>query len=184
MLNECYLEFIAYFYSLCIPLGSQQVAGSPSSPQGGGEGFCFSDGRQKVDYVLVFHQRRHSSVCSPATISASHDRLSIVSNGNFPSVGSDVEAGIGGETAGEEAPNVRENFVEARGYELPEPGYHEMCLIRQEFEANLLEAGLEIERESEVSVSPFSFFTVTSHLFSQVVSFPLQFVPLQLCRIL
>lgn len=156
--------FRIYCIFLLPVCSSQQVVGSPSNPQRGGEGFCFSDGRRKVDYVLVFHQRRHSSICSPATISASQDRLSIVSNGNFPSVGSDVEAGLGGETAREEALNVRENFVEARGYELPEPGYHEMCLIRQEFEANLLEAGLEIERESEVSVSPFCLFTVTCHL--------------------
>lgn len=63
--------------------------------------------------------------------------LSIVSNGNFPSAGPDVEAAKGGEV-----------FAEGRG---SEPAFHEMRLIREEFEANLLEAGLEIERDSEVS---------------------------------
>lgn len=136
-----------------MPVGSLQVVGSSSNPQGIGEGLCFSDGRRKVDYVLVFHQRRHSSIRAPASTSVSHDRLSVVSNGNFsPSVGSDAEAGRGGGIPGAEAPSVGEVFVELGGNEPTEPADHEMHLIRQEFEANLLEAGLEIERDSEVSV--------------------------------
>uniref|UniRef100_A0A671XE68 Anoctamin n=1 Tax=Sparus aurata TaxID=8175 RepID=A0A671XE68_SPAAU len=79
---------------LLFSLGSLQVVGPTASPQSSAEGLCFSDGRRKVDYVLVFHQRRH---------------------------GPDVE-----------------------------PADHEMRLIRQEFEANLLEAGLEIERNNEL----------------------------------
>lgn len=50
---------------------------------------------------------------------------------------------------------VGEVFMElgyAGGNESMEPGDHEMRLIRQEFEANLQEAGLEIERDKEVSV--------------------------------
>uniref|UniRef100_A0A671X8I5 Anoctamin n=1 Tax=Sparus aurata TaxID=8175 RepID=A0A671X8I5_SPAAU len=122
------------------------------------EGLCFSDGRRKVDYVLVFHQRRHGSIRSPASTSVSHDRLSIVSNGNFPpSVGPDVEAERGGGVQGEAA-NAGEVFMElgcSGGNETTEPADHEMRLIRQEFEANLLEAGLEIERNNEVSESGF-----------------------------
>lgn len=56
---------------------------------------------------------------------------------------------------GEEAANAGEVFMElgfAGGSEPTEPADHEMRLIRQEFEANLLEAGLEIERDKEVSV--------------------------------
>lgn len=88
--------------------------------------------------------------------------LSIVSNGNFPSVGLDVEAAKGGGTQRGEAPSAREVFVEVRGNEPAEPAFHEMRMIREEFEANLLEAGLEIERDSEVSFylySPLSFQT-------------------------
>ncbi|XP_068611524.1 anoctamin-2b [Brachionichthys hirsutus] len=136
------------------------VVGSPSSPQGSGEGLYFADCRRKVDYVLVFHQRRHGSIRSP-TISVSHDRISIVSNGNFPSpVGSDVEAGRGGSTPGAEAATVGEVFVElggAGGNEQTEPADYEMRLIRQEFEANLLEAGLEIERDRELKTHGPSF---------------------------
>ncbi|CAF96277.1 unnamed protein product, partial [Tetraodon nigroviridis] len=113
---------------------------------------CFSDGRRKVDYVLVFHQRRHSSIRSPASVSASHEMLSVVSNGNFPSTASDVEAVKGGGTQQREVPSAREVFVEVRGNEPAEPAFHEMRMIREEFEANLLEAGLEIERDSERGV--------------------------------
>lgn len=123
---------------------------SPRSPQSCETSLCFSDGRRKVDYVLVFHQRRHSSIRSPASVSASHEMLSVVSNGNFPSVGSDVEAARGGGTQRGEAPLAGEVLVEVRGTEPVEPALHEMRMIREEFEANLLEAGLEIERDSEV----------------------------------
>ncbi|XP_075932321.1 anoctamin-2b [Anarhichas minor] len=144
------------------------VVGPPSSPQGSEEGLYFSDGRRKVDYVLVFHQRRHGSIRSRASTSVSHDRLSIVSNGNFPpSAGSDAAAvpvpapvlvpvpaaGRGGSVPGGEDARVGEVFMElgdAGGSEPTEPADHEMRLIRQEFEASLLEAGLEIERDREL----------------------------------
>ncbi|XP_039999379.1 anoctamin-2b [Xiphias gladius] len=137
------------------------VAGSISNHQCNGEGLCFSDGQRKVDYVLVFHQRRHSSVRSSASTSMSQDQLSIVSNGNFPQlVGSDVAAGKGGGMPGGEAVSVGEVFMElgsAGGNEPTDTGDHEMCLIRQEFEANLLEAGLELERDSELKAHGPSF---------------------------
>lgn len=141
-----------------------QVMGSVLGCHAVGEGLFFSDGRRKIDYVLVFHHRRHSSIRSPASASVSQDRLSIVSNGNFPSMAaSDVGAGGGGGGGGGggagipggEAAGVSEVFMELGGAgdgEPVEPGDHEMRLIRQEFEANLLEAGLEIERDREVSV--------------------------------
>lgn len=147
--------FLLIYCIFLTSLFSLQVVGSSSSPQGSGEGLCFSDGRRKVDYVLVFHQRRHGSIRSRASTSISHDRLSIVSNGNFPpSMSSDAMAGRGSIQRGE-AGSPGEVFMElggAGGNELSEPADHEMRLIRQEFEANLLEAGLEIERDREVSL--------------------------------
>uniref|UniRef100_UPI0037E938E9 anoctamin-2b n=1 Tax=Semicossyphus pulcher TaxID=241346 RepID=UPI0037E938E9 len=138
------------------------VVDSTSSPQGNEEGLCFSDGRRKVDYVLVFHQRRHGSVRSPTSTSISQDRLSIVSNGNFPpSVGPEAAAAERGDgIPGAEAANVGEVFMElgVEGLNEPtEPADHEMHLIRQEFEANLLEAGLEIERDKEFKTHGPSF---------------------------
>uniref|UniRef100_A0A8D0DCQ8 Anoctamin n=1 Tax=Sander lucioperca TaxID=283035 RepID=A0A8D0DCQ8_SANLU len=126
-----------------------------------GRGVTFKpSGQRKVDYVLVFHHRRPSSIRSRASATVSHDRLSIVSNGNFaPSVGSDPTAGRGSiPRVG--AGCVGEVFMElggAVGNELTEPADHEMHLIRQEFEANLLEAGLEIERDREVKAHGPSF---------------------------
>ncbi|AWO97765.1 putative anoctamin-1-like [Scophthalmus maximus] len=137
------------------------VVDSTSGPQSNGEGLYFSDGRRKVDYVLVFHQRRHGSIRSPTSTSVSHDRLSIVSNGNFPqSAGLHAAAGVGGAIPAGEAANVDEVFMElgfAGGNEPAEPADHEMHLIRQEFEANLLEAGLEIERDGESKAHGPSF---------------------------
>uniref|UniRef100_A0AAQ5ZGQ8 Anoctamin n=1 Tax=Amphiprion ocellaris TaxID=80972 RepID=A0AAQ5ZGQ8_AMPOC len=111
----CFSDFyMRIFYSL---LMSSQVVGSTSNPQVSGEGLYFCDGQRKVDYVLVFHQRRHGSIRSPASTSVSQDRLSIST----------------------------------------EPADHEMHLIRQEFEANLIEAGLEIERDRELKAHGPSF---------------------------
>lgn len=123
-------------------------------PRSGETSLCFSDGRRKVDYVLVFHQRRRSSLRSPASVSASHEMLSIVSNGNFPPAGSDVEAARGGGAQRGEAASAGEVFVEVRGGEPAEPAFYEMPMIREEFEAKLLEAGLELERDDEVSAPP------------------------------
>uniref|UniRef100_A0A672J7R3 Anoctamin n=1 Tax=Salarias fasciatus TaxID=181472 RepID=A0A672J7R3_SALFA len=124
-------------------------------------GLYFNDGRRKVDYVLVFHQRRHGSIRSPASTSASHDRLSIVSNGNFPpTTAPDAAAGRGGGSGGGDAASVGEVFMElgsAAGSESMEPADHEMRLIRQEFEASLMEAGLEIERDLELKTHGPSF---------------------------
>ncbi|XP_049892150.1 anoctamin-2b [Epinephelus moara] len=136
------------------------VVGSTSSPQASGEGLYFSDGRRKVDYVLVFHQRRRSSIRSRASTSVSHDRLSIVSNGNFPPSAVSDAAARRGSVRGGDAASAGEVFMElggAGGNELTEPADHEMRLIRQEFEANLVEAGLEIERDRELKTHGPSF---------------------------
>ncbi|XP_022604974.1 anoctamin-1-like [Seriola dumerili] len=135
------------------------VVSSTSSLQCNRDGLCFSDGQRKVDYVLVFHQRRHGSIRAPA--GTSQDRLSIVSNGNFlQSGGSDVAAGREVGMPGGEAASAGEVFMElglAGGNEPMEPADHEMHLIRQEFEANLVEAGLEIERDKELKAHGPSF---------------------------
>ncbi|XP_038137885.1 anoctamin-2b isoform X3 [Cyprinodon tularosa] len=136
--------------------------GPPSSPQASGEGLYFSDGQRKVDYVLVFHHRRHGSLRSPTTASVSQDELSIVSNGNFPPPSSsEALAGGGGGLRREDA-SVGEVFMElgmARGSGAMEAADHEMQLIRQEFEANLLEAGLEVERDREQTKTHGPSFT-------------------------
>ncbi|XP_055009433.1 anoctamin-2b [Boleophthalmus pectinirostris] len=133
------------------------VVGSPESHRYSGEGLFFSDGQRKVDYVLVFHHRRHGSI----RISSTHDQLSVVSNGNFPSsVASEGAERRGMGVPGGPPASVGEVLMElgaAESQENVEPVDQEMRLIRQEFEASLMEAGLEIERDKEVKPHGPSF---------------------------
>ncbi|XP_072309610.1 anoctamin-2b [Eucyclogobius newberryi] len=135
------------------------VVGSPESHEYSDEGLFFSDGRRKVDYVLVFHLRRHGSI--RASASSTHEQLSVVSNGNFPSsLGSDGAERRGRGVPGGPPASVGEVLMELGGrdnHESVEPVDHEMRLIRQEFEACLMEAGLEIERDKEVKPHGPSF---------------------------
>nr|XP_055046542.1 anoctamin-2b isoform X2 [Misgurnus anguillicaudatus] len=95
----------------------------------------FSDGRRKVDYVLVYHYRKRSVVKG----SPSQHRLSIISNGSYPLgvEGKDPEGGK------EEPAEVVLNIGP------PDPADGEKIMIREEFEGNLKEAGLEIEHDKE-----------------------------------
>lgn len=137
------------------------VVGSPQSHGCPVEGLYFSDGRRKVDYVLVFHHRRHGSLRSSASTSIHHDQVSVVSNGNFPpSLGQDGAERRGRGVPGGPAASVGEVLMElgmGENQDQAEPVDHEMRLIRQEFEASLMEAGLEIERDKETKPHGPSF---------------------------
>ncbi|XP_065121829.1 anoctamin-2b isoform X2 [Paramisgurnus dabryanus] len=95
----------------------------------------FSDGRRKVDYVLVYHYRKRSLVRG----SPSQHRLSIISNGSYP-LGVEEKDPEGGK---EEPAEVVLNIGP------PDPADGEKIIIREEFEGNLKEAGLEIEHDKE-----------------------------------
>ncbi|KAM6937299.1 anoctamin-1 [Xenentodon cancila] len=107
----------------------------PPPPESGidlGPGLFFADGKRKVDYVLCYKYKKRR---------ASKLRLSISSNGTVPismeRVESETEPGEAGAAAGD-----------AEESKLTE---EEKALMREEFEAGLLEAGLQIEREKEKS---------------------------------
>ncbi len=100
----------------------------------------FADGRRKVDYVLVYHYRKRSSVRG----SPGQHRLSTISNGSYP-LGVEEKDPEGG----------KDEPVEVVVVDVgpPDPADGEKIMIREEFEGNLKDAGLEIERDEEVSRS-------------------------------
>uniref|UniRef100_A0A674DYZ5 Anoctamin n=1 Tax=Salmo trutta TaxID=8032 RepID=A0A674DYZ5_SALTR len=122
----------------------------------------FSDGRRKVDYVLVFYQRKQISVRGGDRLhrlsAPPHPphRLSVVSNGSSPPSG---PVGGLGCVAGQRSAGDGEGCVDLGvAVELEaDPADGEMVLIREEFEARLLEVGLEMERDTEVRVYGPSF---------------------------
>ncbi len=107
----------------------------------------FADGRRKVDYVLVYHYRKRSSVRGSPT----QHRLSTISNGSYP-LGVEEKAPEGG----------KDEPVEVVVVDVgpPDPADGEKIMIREEFEGNLKDAGLEIERDEEVSRSGLDLICV------------------------
>ncbi|XP_070763974.1 anoctamin-1 [Enoplosus armatus] len=98
-----------------------------------GPGLFFADGKRKVDYVLCYKYKKRW---------ASKGRLSIASNGSIPIQitgrwETEVESGEAGAPAGD----VEESKLSDE----------EKALMREEFEAGLLEAGVQIERDKERS---------------------------------
>ncbi|XP_047209933.1 anoctamin-1 isoform X2 [Girardinichthys multiradiatus] len=106
----------------------------PPPPESGidlGPGLFFADGKRKVDYVLCYKYKKRRS---------SKPRLSISSNGHLPIIlpirlEPEAESGEASGAAGD-----------AEDSKLSE---EEKALMREEFEAGLLEAGLQIERDKE-----------------------------------
>uniref|UniRef100_A0A8D0AN27 Anoctamin n=1 Tax=Sander lucioperca TaxID=283035 RepID=A0A8D0AN27_SANLU len=91
-------------------------------------GLFFADGKRKVDYVLCYKYKKRR---------ASKARLSIASNGSIPfsmpgRCETEVESGEAGAPAGDEESKLSEE---------------EKAMMREEFEAGLLEAGLQLERD-------------------------------------
>uniref|UniRef100_A0A8C9WN83 Anoctamin n=1 Tax=Scleropages formosus TaxID=113540 RepID=A0A8C9WN83_SCLFO len=143
------------------------------SPQGSRSGLYFGDGKRKVDYVLVYHYRRRRASLRG---SPGHHRLSIISNGSFP-----VSGGGGGGGAKKDAQDVRveqQQDVAVVDVGAADPAEEEKLQIREEFEANLADAGLEIERDKEHKVHGVGF--VRLHAPWQVLSREAEFLKIKL----
>lgn len=95
-----------------------------------------------MDYILCYKYKKRRG---------SKGRLSIASNGSIPIQIKgrwevEAESGEAGAPAGE--------------VEEPKLSDEEKALMREEFEAGLLEAGLQIERDKEVCTCFYSAFTM------------------------
>uniref|UniRef100_A0A8C2GDI7 Anoctamin n=1 Tax=Cyprinus carpio TaxID=7962 RepID=A0A8C2GDI7_CYPCA len=124
---------------------------------------CFADGRRKVDYVLVYHYRKRSSVRG----SPSQHRLSIISNGSYP---------LGVEEKDQEGrkDEPAEVVVDVGP---PDPADGEKIMIREEFEGNLKDAGLEIEHDKENKAHGHAFIRL--HAPWQVLSREAEFLKIK-----
>ncbi|XP_013926999.1 PREDICTED: anoctamin-2-like [Thamnophis sirtalis] len=99
----------------------------------------FRDSKRKVDYVLVYHYRKHSSDNGGESQGPVHrpGSLAIISNG---------------ETAKSQQKQQEGSTPEAQVIDVAPQDALEVAKEeqREEFERNLLEAGLELEKEVEV----------------------------------
>lgn len=128
--------------------GTQGGAVDKASPSG----MHFRDSKRKVDYVLAYHYRkrlaRHpAGAGSPEPMHESAS-LALVSNGGTEKGCAELQRQDGGQYAPQERPRPL-------GVEVIELGpldtlEEEKRLQREEYERNLVEVGLEIEKDPEV----------------------------------
>lgn len=128
--------------------GTQGGAVDKAAPSG----MHFRDSKRKVDYVLAYHYRKRLArhppgVASPKPTHRSAS-LALVSNGGTEKGRAEPQQQDGGQRVPQEQPGLP-------GIEVIELGpldalEEEKRLQREEYERNLLEAGLEIEKDPEV----------------------------------
>lgn len=99
-------------------------------------GLYFRDGRRKVDYILVYHPKRPSGSRTLAR-RVQHSDAAPAARG-----------------ARRDQPLPGKGSVGAAGGPEPPMDYHEddKRFRREEYEGNLLEAGLELERDEDVTI--------------------------------
>lgn len=100
-------------------------------------GLYFRDGRRKVDYILVYHHKRSSGsrtlVRRVQHSDTTSGARSVKQDHPLPGKGAPLDTGLAE----------------------PPMDYHEddKRFRREEYEGNLLEAGLELERDEDVTIS-------------------------------
>nr|XP_036867307.1 anoctamin-1 isoform X6 [Manis javanica] len=140
IINICAIEDIGYLPSEGTLLNSLSVDPDAACKHG----LYFRDGRRKVDYILVYHHKRPSGSRTLARRGQQGDATLVARSGKqdqpLPGKGAPVGAGE------------------------PEPpmDYHEddKRFRREEYEGNLLEAGLELERDEDTKMHGVGFVKI------------------------
>lgn len=112
-------------------------------------GMHFRDSKRKVDYVLAYHYRkcfaRHPPGAGSPELTHGSASLALVSNGGTGKGRAEPQRQDGDHHAPQEHPGVE--VIELGPLDALE---EEKRLQREEYERNLVEAGLEIEKDPEV----------------------------------
>ncbi|GAB0177353.1 anoctamin-2 [Grus japonensis] len=115
----------------------------------------FRDSKRKVDYVLAYHYRKRLARHPPGVGSPEPTRgsasLALVSNGGTGKGCAEPQQQDGGQPALQQRP--RPEVIELGPLDALE---EEKRLQREEYERNLVEAGLEIEKDPEVANSSYT----------------------------
>ncbi|XP_078289930.1 anoctamin-1 isoform X7 [Panthera onca] len=140
IINICAIEDIGYLPSEGTLLNSLSVDPDAECKHG----LYFRDGRRKVDYILVYHPKRPSGSRTLAR-RVQHGDVAPAARGTR-----------------QDRPLPGKGDVGAAGGPEPPMDYHEddKRFRREEYEGNLLEAGLELERDEETKIHGVGFVKI------------------------
>ncbi|XP_037373310.1 anoctamin-1 isoform X7 [Talpa occidentalis] len=140
IINICAIEDLGYLPSEGTLLNSLSVDPDAECKYG----LYFRDGKRKVDYILVYHHKRPSGSRTLAR-RAQHG-----------------DAGLAARSVKQDQPLPGKGAPEEAGAAEPAMDYHEddKRLRREEYEGNLLEAGLELEHDEDTKLPGVGFVKI------------------------